>query len=143
MNASSWAVRQGRELEVTASSVLFIPPGGSTCTPPDSNSPTASAHGRLPPATAQAAPGVTLFIRRRSAECFYFPCSLMPPHLPGVCFFNACTHLHPHTRKTSHPSKYIFSPVFNLFVCDGVSKKLVLQSIHNSLRLVSCYIINK
>lgn len=42
-------------------------------------------------------------------------------------FFNACTHLHPHTRKTSHPSKYILAPVFNLFVCDGVSERLVLQ----------------
>lgn len=109
MNASSWAVRQGREVEVTASPVRFIPPGGSTRTPPDSNSQTASAHGRLPPTTAQAAPGFTLFIRRRSAECFYFPCSLMPPHLPGVFFLMpALIYTRIHVKPLIHLN--IFSP---------------------------------
>lgn len=132
MNGSSWAVRQGREVEVTASSVLFIPPGGSTCTPLDSNSQRASAHGAARPQHRQLPALHYLSV----ADLQSVSLSLLSYVSSLACFFmHALIYTPIHVKPLIHRT---------IFVCDGVSKKGVftVQYVHNSLRLVF-YMSNK
>lgn len=99
------------EVEVTAPFIHFIPPGGSTYTPPSHKLHVLMVL-RMAPASALS---FTLFTRLRSAECSHF-LSLSYASSLAWCCFCACTHLHLHTRKTSHPSKNILALVFNLFL---------------------------
>lgn len=125
MNTSRWEVGQGRELEVTAPIVPCIPPGGSTCTPPDSNSLTASAGGAEDgfsrPWSRQ--PWPLHYLSGGDLQSVPTFLALMPPQLRvGVLMRVLIKHLH--TRKTSHPSKNILAVVFYLFVCGRVSKRI-------------------
>lgn len=86
-----------------------IPPGGSTCTPTSYK-----LHllmRRLAPASALSSP---LFTRLRAAVFPLLAVSYASSR--ALCFFCACTHLHLHTRKTSHPSKNILALLFYLFL---------------------------